>query len=70
MASLTRSPIDSKPISSPFSTTGRCRKWLSVMTAMQCSMLCWLSAVITGELMMALTGVPTDERPSRTTLRA
>ncbi|MOA00115.1 hypothetical protein D3C78_1194630 [compost metagenome] len=62
--------MDSRPSSWPSSTTGRWRRWRSVMMVMQVSMVWWVSTVTTGELMIALTGVPIDERPSSTSLRA
>ena len=59
-----------RPSNWPSSTTGRWRRWRSVIRFMQVSTLCFESTLTTGALMIALIGVPMDERPLRTILRA
>ncbi|MNI96606.1 hypothetical protein D3C73_1550970 [compost metagenome] len=70
MVSLTRSPIDSSPSSSPLLTTGRWRRWRLVIRFMQYSRFCLGSTVTTGALMISRTGVAAEERPLSTSLRA
>src|SRR5713101_4124953 len=69
MTSLTRSPMEIRPISLPPSKTGRWRSRFSVISTMHSSLVWSGRTYMTVDVMMSRTEVSFDDRAMRTIFR-
>ena len=69
IVALTKSPIETTPMTRPLSTTGRCRTRRSVINVMQSPTERLGGTLTTSVVMIAPTGESFDDRPASTTLR-
>src|SRR5690606_19869025 len=70
ITAFTRSPIETRPTTRPFSSTGRWRMRRVVIRPLQVWAVSVGDTVTTWRVMICATGVSAEERPCRITLRA